>query len=200
VLAESLQGWAAHLGGVDELVVIHDRHGAGVAASKNRSIAALMDLGCEHLVLADDDVHPIRDEWWRPYVDNSQPHLAHCWGKSRFLCADEETGTTVWNWPRGVMLYVERRVVEKVGGMRTEFGVWGGEHAEWSRRMFNAGLTRAPFADAAAARHGIWYCADYTRKVASSVPKSLRDDPARITHRHNLYKLYRDSTDFVPYR
>lgn len=197
LLARALSSWAKFM--PDFLVVVHDVNGAGVAATKNRCLELLMaDAGCEDLFLSDDDCWPVTEYWHRPYVENSQPALMHCWGKSRYLCTEGDT--TVWSWPRGAVLYVERRVVEKVGGMRTEFGRWGGEHAEWSQRIFNAGFTRAPFADAKAARHGIWHCEDYLRAVPSSVPKSVRDDPVLAARRHALRKKYLNSTEFVPYR
>lgn len=200
ILAQALTGWAQHLARASILVVNHDINGDGVAATKNAGLAALMDAGCAHLFLADDDIWPITPGWSEPYVTNSQPHLMHCWGRARFVCADKETGTTVWTWPRGVLLYTERRVIEKVGGMRTEFGRWGGEHAEWAQRIYNAGFTRAPFADAVAARTGVWHAEDVTRATPSSVPKSVRDDPVRVAKRHALYRRYRDSTEYVEFR
>lgn len=177
--------------------MIHDKNGDGVAASKNRCIAALMDLGCEHHFYADDDCWPITPYWEKPYVDNSEPHLMHCWGRRRYLDMIAVDDLSIWSWPRGVLLYVERKVIESIGGMRTEFGRWGGEHAEWSKRIHNAGWTRYRFADAASARKGIWHCEDYERSTPSSVPSSVRGDTA---HRHALYDKYRGSTDYVEFR
>lgn len=197
VLAKALAGWASakvpHL-----IVVTHDADGAGVAVTKNRGIATLMDAGVDHLFLADDDVWPIRNGWWKPYVRSPQPHLMHCWGRSRYIT--ETDGLTLWTWPRGILLYATRDVIARVGGMRPEFGRWGGEHAEWSRRIHNAGFTRAPFQDAAAARHGVWHCEDYGRSTPSSVPNHVRNSEANTRRRHALYDTYRDNADFVPYR
>lgn len=198
VLAKSLAGWAVHLDAADELVVNHDHRGVGVAAVKNRGLAALMDLRCEHLFLADSDIHPVTDRWWRPYVDNPQPHLMHCWGKSRYL-GETEDACTVWNWPRGVLLYMTRGVVERVGGMRLDFGLLGGEHCEYSRRVYRAGLTANQFQDARAARPlRIWHCEDYQRSAATSMPG--RYTPEATAARHTLFDKYRHSTDFVEYR
>lgn len=196
VLAKALAGWAsAEI--PDLLVVTHDVNGDGVAATKNRGLTALMEAGCTELFLADDDVWPIRSHWWAPYVRSPEQHLCHCWGRSRYV--REEDGITVWSWPRGVLLYATREVIDAVGGMRTEFGRWGGEHAEWSRRIHNAGFTRHPFQDATAAQHGVWHCLDYTRTTPSSVPSSVRDGEANTRRRHALYDTYRHSTDYVPY-
>ena len=195
ILAQALSGWAKYM--PDVLVVVNDVNGEGVAATKNRCITALMDAGCEHLHLVDDDVWPISPDWTR-YAEDPAQHLMHCWGKSRLLADDGHY--TTWSWPRGVMLYTHRSVIEQVGGMRTEFGRWGGEHAEWTNRIHNCGLTTHRFTDLSAARDGIWYATDYTRSTPSSVPDSVRDDPQRTQRRHQLYDKYRDSTDYVPYR
>ena len=196
VLARALAGWASHLDAADVLVVNHDRYGAGVAATKNAGIAALMDSGCDELFLADSDVWPVVDGWSRPYIKLSQPHACHCWGRSRFICVEGDV--SVWSWPRGVLLYLTRDVVEQVGGMRTEF-IGAGEHAEYSRRIHNAGFTAHPFMDAAAARDGIWFCEDYERRVPSSLPAS-RYSPEQTANRHALYDEYRHDASFVEYR
>lgn len=192
ILAEALRHWAKHM--PDILVVTHDTAGDGVATTKNRGIAALMDTGCEHLFLADDDVWPVAPQWWQPYVSDPQPHLMHCWGRRRLITDDGHY--TVWSWPRGVILYTERRVIDKVGGMRPEFGRWGGEHAEWSKRIHNTGLTTHRFADLTACRRGVWHCEDYKRSTPSSVSQDVRDQSTR----HELYRRFAGSTDFVDYR
>lgn len=193
-LSRALQQWALHM--PDILVVTHDVDGQGVAATKNRGITALMDAGCTHLFLADDDTWPITPEWATPYTTDPEPHLMHCWGRSRLLTDDGHH--TTWSHPRGVMLYTERHVIDRVGGMRTEFGRWGGEHVEWSRRIHNTGLTTSRYTDLTAARTGIWHCEDYTRATASTVNAEERETLAPL--RHELYKRYRESTDFVEYR
>jgi GT2 family glycosyltransferase len=197
VLAKALAGWAS-TEMPDVLVVNNDVNGAGVAATKNRGIAALMDAGCTHLFLADDDVWPLQSHWWSPYVRHAEPHLMHCWGRSRFRSNDLTNNVSIWSWPRGVLLYVTREVVAAVGGMRIEFGRWGGEHAEWSRRIHNAGFTTYPFQDALNAPR--WHCEDYTRTTPSSVPSRVRDSEANTRRRHALIDQHRSSKEFVPYR
>lgn len=193
VLTQSLAGWAHAM--PDLLVVTHDVTGEGVAATKNRGIAALMDAGCEHLFLVDDDMHPTSPDALTRYADDPEPHLMHCWGKSRLISDDGHY--TTWTHPRGVMLYVHRSVVEAVGGMRTEFGRWGGEHVDWSRRIHAAGLTRHRYADLSDTR-GLWHCEDYTRRAPSTVSAAERQ--ASKASRHALYEKYRGVVEFVDYR
>lgn len=194
VLARSLAMWAQAM--PDLLVVTHDVAGDGVAVTKNRGITALMDAGCTELFLADDDVWPVDPHWATPYTTSSQPHLMHCWGRSRYI--GQEDDITVWSWPRGVLLYARREVIDAVGGMRVEFGRWGGEHAEWSRRIHNAGFTRYPFADAASAREGVWHAEDYTRAVPSTITEKERN--ASTAQRHELYNRFRGTANFVEFR
>ena len=73
VLMRSLMYWEKYMTG-DTLILVDDASDTpvtepfrtvssdtrlGVAMSKNRGIAALMDAGCDHLLLADDDLHQI---------------------------------------------------------------------------------------------------------------------------------------------
>lgn len=194
ILAKALAGWAKHM--PDILVVIHDTRGDGVAATKNRGITALIDAGVEHLFLCDDDVWPISDNW-KLYTEDPEPHLMHCWGKSRLI--NDDGHHTTWTHPRGVMLYTHRTVIDKIGGMRLDFGPkGGGEHVEWSRRIHNAGLTTHRYQDLTAARTGIWHCEDYTRATPSTIGSQQLEATAQ--HRHELYAKYRNSTDWVDYR
>ncbi len=47
----------------------HERS-LGIVASKNASLSVLMDSGCEHLFLWDDDAYPIADNWHLPYIES----------------------------------------------------------------------------------------------------------------------------------
>jgi hypothetical protein len=193
ILARALAQWAHHM--PDVLVVTHDVHGDGVAATKNRGIAALMQAGCDHLFLADDDIWPINNNWSTPYVHDAQPHLMHCWGKRRLMFT--QGNHTVWSHPRGVLLYVQRHVIATVGGMRLDFGRWGGEHVEWSRRIHSAGFTTYPFTDVTAARDGIWHCEDYTRATPSTLNDTER--AAGLAHERAIRERFTNSQDFVEY-
>lgn len=193
-LAKSLTGWAHFM--PDVLFVIHDVHGDGVAATKNRSIKLLMDAGVEHLYLVDDDMHPVSDNWTM-YADDPANHLMHCWGKSRLI--NDDGHYTTWTHPRGVMLYCHRTVIDTVGGMRLDFGPrGGGEHVEWSRRIHNAGLSTHRYQDLTAARHNTWWCEDYERSTPSTIGSAQLE--ATKQHRHQVYDKYRGSTDWVDYR
>lgn len=114
----------------------------GVAAAKNMCISLLMDADVDHLFLSDDDTWPIADEWWKPYVESPIRHMTFMGGPSGYKAFEYAVdGHTYWHWPRGVLLYVTRDVIDTVGGMRLEYGKFWGEHTEWTNRIHNAGLT-----------------------------------------------------------
>lgn len=118
----------------------------GVAVNKNTGLELLMNnTRAEHLFLCDDDTWPLFPHSLRKHIEMDSPHSMVCWGESRLVRAKSHGQNAVWLWPRGVLLYTHRSVVETVGGMVEEFGVGGHEHAEWSMRIHNAGLTPEPF-------------------------------------------------------
>lgn len=146
----------------------------GIARAKNQSIAALMDAGVEHLFLCDDDCYPTADGWWQPYVDSGEHHLSlqlrwqeHCrrcrtttlhnYNTIRGhptcdVCVPaqavfEDTKIHAVQWGSGVFLYFTRHAIDTIGGFRTEFGRYGGEHLDIAYRARNAGLIRYPFQD-----------------------------------------------------
>jgi hypothetical protein len=50
----------------DGVQLLRHETSLGIVASKNASLSALMDAGCEHLFLWDDDAWPIADNWHLP--------------------------------------------------------------------------------------------------------------------------------------
>ena len=186
----------------DDIIVIRHRWRLGVAMTKNTGIAALMDAGCDHLFLADDDVYPKCDEWWQPYLDSLEPHLSYQWPKIRpssnkwRLVHDDGDHFSI-GFPRGVLLYAERRVIETVGGMDPAHGAWGGEHVDFSHRIYEAGLTSWPYADVCGSRK-LWYAHDRERGNTVGSTFSLKD--RREMARLNGAQWCKHKDLFVPYR
>ena len=188
--------------------VTHRLPHSGVSVAKNKCLELMYDAGIEHMFLLDDDVAPITSDWWKSYVEDPLPHLMLCWGRSRLISRDQQY--TYWSHPRGVMLYVHRSVVDRVGGMRPEFAeAMGGEHVEWSRRIYNAGFTPSPFVDLKDSRN-YWLAEDWGRTGETNEMLSARradhtsfDRPARSATkhlRHSLVARYHDSDEFVEFR
>lgn len=208
--ADAARKWIA--AGVDHVTVTQDADRRGVAWNKNQGIGRLMDsASVDHLFLADDDMYPLSREAWERYVADPEPHLMLCWGRLRYLgITDHGDGArySLWKWPRGVLLYARRDVIEAVGGMREEFGTGGHEHVEWSRRIHQAGLTRHMFADLAQNPREHFYAEDMPRpgerahefqlrKRRHSTIRRTAADKRRIVE---LWKALDGSTDYVDYR
>lgn len=166
----------------------------GIATAKNKCIELLMDAGCEHLFLTDDDAWPRPDiDWWTPYVASAIPHMMYLKSlEHRSVWSDGKH----WAGPkaRGGVLYYHRSAIEKVGGMRTEFPRWGDEHVELSLRIHNVGLTPYPFMDVVGSAD-LWR---YDRTQESSVPLAERESYREV--KRQVMQKYKGSTDFVPYR
>lgn len=218
VLTETLVAFRAHSPEIP-IVVVDDgstspvsvsgatviRHGTsqGIPAAKNRCIAELMKLGAQHLFLFDDDTRPNHPDWWRPYVESPEPHLQHSWlhfanGKQveRMKVLHSDDRLTAYAWSMGCMLYLDRDVVNRVGGMREDFAPAMHEHIEYSQRIHNAGLTSFAFQDVPNSEHLI-YAADRFQKVASSI--QMKDRRAQLQRNDALLDRFAGDASYVPY-
>ena len=182
------------------------RHGRqGVAVNKNTGLEALMELGVEHLLLSDDDFWPIAPDAISTLRAPKLPHLMVCWGLNR---VPQWKGTyNVWTWPRGSLLYIERWVVEGLGGFREEFGPGGHEHVEFTRRVHQAGLTPDLYISPTTPASLHWYGEDMPKpkEWLAAVARrrrtitSLRRRPSDISWADRLMKKTDGDTSFVPY-
>jgi len=94
----------------------------GIVAAKNASLEALIDAGCEHLFLWDDDAWPTAGEWERPYIESPEPHLAYQFQDfatgqklNDIAVLYRDNKHVAYTGQRGVMLYYHRSAIEKVG-------------------------------------------------------------------------------------
>lgn len=182
----------------------------GIPASKNRCIEELMRLNVEHLFLFDDDTRPDTDNWWQPYIDSGEHHLQYCWPNftngtpvPNMHVLHKDSRITAYGWSMGCMLYFTRHAIERCGGMRIEFGMGMEEHADLSRRVYNAGLNSFVHQDITGSA-GLFYSADehqaIKRVLAPADRKALLDKniQIRIDHHHDAgYVEYRRPDDVV---
>lgn len=144
----------------------------GVAANKNTGIELLMTAGVDHLFLSDDDTWPTHEKALGLHTGPQMPpHSMVCWGRNRLTEAKRAAGYATWSWPRGVMMYAHRSVIERVGGMVEAFGPGGHEHVEWSNRIFAANLTPAQYVSPLEYAHNVghganvyWNCEDMPKR------------------------------------
>lgn len=115
-----------------------------IAKDKNKLIKRLYDQGCEYLVIFDDDTFPIKEGWEQFFIDASIRT-----GCQHFILGNDahlnqvgaENGLTYFQKGTGCMLFLTRKVVEQVGYMNNKYGKYGYEHAAYSARIHQAGLT-----------------------------------------------------------
>lgn len=164
----------------------------GIARAKNKCLELLDD--CDHIFLFDDDTYPIVDEWWKPYVESPEPHLAFSWN---LIDVYRDSKHAAFHASGGCMLYVEKHVLQAVGGMETCFGRWGWEHVNWSDRIHNAGFTTWRYADVVNSRD-LFHPMDAGKEVKSTATKAdfeHNQGPAR-----ELYMSKRYDSHYVEYR
>lgn len=175
----------------------------GVAGAKNACLAALMKAGVEHLFLFDDDAYPVKSNWWEPYVESPEPHLMAIFDKPKGATKRqvetlyEDDQHIHFHATRGYALYVERRVVERVGGMDPGFGKWGWEHASWSDRIHAAGFTTSRYMDVKGSQDLI-FSMDQQEEITSTAT----DDAKRFSQGPGLELRMesRNSDKYVEYR
>lgn len=177
----------------------------GIVASKNASLSALMDAGCEHLFLWDDDAWPIVDNWHLPYIESPEPHLAYQFldlaGQNKLndlsvLYHDDQH--VAYTGQRGVMLYYHRSAIEKVGGFDPVYGRGMYEHPDLALRIHNAGLTTWAFADVVGSEKLIHSMDEY-EEGTRSIPRPERE--ALVKRNVGIFNARRDSgyTGFASY-
>ncbi|XHA14795.1 glycosyltransferase family 2 protein [Citrobacter farmeri] len=178
----------------------------GIVASKNASLTALMDAGCEHLFLWDDDAWPIADGWHLPYIESPEPHLAYQFldlaGPRKLndlavLYSDDKH--VAYTGQRGVMLYYRRSAIERVGGFDWIYGRGMYEHSDLALRIHNAGLTTWAYADVIGSDKLI-HSLDEHEAVDRSVPTAARK--ALVDLNVKIHNERRDTgyTGYVEYR
>jgi hypothetical protein len=184
--------------------VIRFEQNVGIARAKNACLEALYDAGCEHIFLFDDDAYPLVEDWWKPYVESPEPHLMRIFpdlaGTKKLNDIRkiyEGDGHVAYTGPRGMMLYVERRVLDVVGGMDVAYGKWGYEHGDWSNRIHNAGLTTWRFADVIGGENLIYSMDEHQTVNRGTTPP---ERAALVKENVKLYHANWDSAAFKSFR
>lgn len=118
----------------------------GVATAKNKCFDLLQD--CKHIFLFDNDIYPIHKDWYKPYIEHTEPHLQYiftntiCKAHKDIILEHEDDYTKAYSGGRGCMLYFNN-LQERFD----ETFKFGFEHAELSQRIYKKGYTKYPFMD-----------------------------------------------------
>lgn len=173
----------------------------GIAKSKNKCLS-ILDKDYERIFLFDDDCFPIKKNWWQPYIDGGMHH--YCYGcEPKNTVLKHVDNISVWNDTYGCCLMVDQEVLRTVGGMDNRFGLWGYEHAEYTHRIFNAGLTPYQYITPRDVAKYIWSFdmlgsyGGFEWKYKSSIPKQEQD--AWHVKNLSLFQSCLKNTNFCSY-
>ena len=158
---------------------------SGIAKSKNKCFEILLDKGCEHIFLSDDDFFPLEREWYSSYIDSGQLHLNYIFpfytngkkvNKVEHIFMDDKINA--YTHPMGCFMYFHKQVIEQVGMMNEEFVMWGYEHKELSDRIYDQGLTLFPYMDSAKRKR--FYSYDENQRGGSVFTRKQKDGFGKI--------------------
>jgi hypothetical protein len=105
----------------------------GVAVNKNRGLFALWLLGCDPVLLLEDDCHPREDGWEAAWIA-----AAARWGHVNYAGPEQELAPGWAEWVNGVCTVTSRAALDQVGYLDPRFLGYGAGHTEWSDRYRRA--------------------------------------------------------------
>ncbi len=176
----------------------------GIAVAKNKCLELLYKQDCDHYFLFDDDVWPVSDRWYEPYCKSKEPHLNYIFknfatGKQLNdtieLYRDSEI--VAYSHTRGCRLYINRDVLERVGGMDPIYQRWGFEHGSWSDRIFMAGLTSFRYMDVVGSDKLFYSDDEHSNNVNTTVKGNERSEA--IKRNAAIYESKKFSDEYIPF-
>ena len=168
----------------------------GISVTKNKCLELLDD--CDDIFLFDDDTYPLTDDWYKPYIESTEPHLCYIFkdfiarplNDCKVLYVSPEL--IAYSHARGCMLYFKHICLETVGGFDERHKRWGGEHIQLSDRIYNVGLTSFRYQDVHS--DGLIYSADEHEAVQGTVGRSDRikylDETAQLRAESKTTTIY----------
>lgn len=120
----------------------------GISKTKNKCLSKIDNF--EHMFLLDDDIFPKKEGWEEVYINTAKNsnnhHLLFMYqnktGRDHHSKnADLNNNISSYLTCGGVLMYIDKLVIEKCGGFNNDFDFYGFEHAEYSQRIHKAGLT-----------------------------------------------------------
>lgn len=134
---------------VELFVAYDDIVRKGIAYRKNECLKALQH--CDYIFLFDDDCFPIKDGWIDFFIKHSQCHTDkhYLYLKetptikkiNAFTSVTHGLPVNVYDNCGGCFMFLTKEVIQKVGGFCKDYGLYGYEHAGYTKRIHAAGLT-----------------------------------------------------------
>ena len=98
--------------------------------------------------------------------------------------------------PNGFMMYIGKKCLDTIGGFDERFQLYGGEHANYSTRAKNAGLT-PHYATDVVGSNEYFYSLDAHKKVKSSLTKKQMMEHAK--ENDSLFQQEKFSSQYFPF-
>jgi len=115
----------------------------GIAYGKNQCLEDLKD--CDYIFLFDDDCFPIKKGWEEFFINHHKKtgdhHFLYLRETANIICTSEKNGLRIFNNCGGCFMFLTKEVIEKVGGFNKDYGYYGFEHAGYTNRIHEAGMT-----------------------------------------------------------
>lgn len=161
----------------------------GIPAAKNKCLELAK---YDHIFLFDDDTYPIADGWYLPYINSGKEHLCYT-----FLTTfKRKYGFKYHNLGNGCMLYITRKCIDTIGGFDWNYGLGKYEHVDFSRRIFNTGLTESIFMDVDCSDK-LLYCMDQNREITRSFDKV--EMTTLLSSGEKYFRKNRSSKEYINY-
>lgn len=192
VLKHSVSEWKRHYPNIN-IIIVEDNGPTprGIASTKNICLDLLIKSGSQHCFLSDDDIYPTTNRGVYRYIRSPYNHLCFSFDrdyKGKRISHDVYIkkvirGHNIFNSPCGCLLYVNRKVLTSGVRYDENFGIWGGEHKDYSIQIHKKGLTPYPFIDVKGSdKH--FYSHDKNGTAEGSVPEHIR---VREIRRNSVY-------------
>ena len=180
----------------------------GIAAAKNKCLELADGWGADHIFLFDSDTWPRKQGWEIPYIESKEPHLMYIFtkfaqdgpgGHNLSDCIElyRDANIVAYNHVRGCMLYIDRKVLDAVGGFDERYGKAMFEHTDYSNRIHNTGLTSFRVMDVPDSKSLI-YSMDEHREAASSISADQRQQG--LKENRALWKASLTSKEYCEYK
>lgn len=120
-----------------------DHERVGPAITRNRCLKYLMEQGCEHIFMFDDDCYPLMKGWESYFIDTAHSVGVHFLGlpnafESKLLSHRGEFAK--WDSIVGCFSYQTRKLMEVVGYYNTAYTRYGSEDVGRNWRVQQSGL------------------------------------------------------------
>lgn len=117
----------------------------GVAYRKNECLRALQH--CDYIFLFDDDCFPIKKGWVDFFIDaykaSGNHHFLYLKQTATIKKLIQNASIDVFDNCGGCFMFLTKEAVKAVGGFNHDYGYYGFEHAGYTNRVHQAGLTPA---------------------------------------------------------